>query len=152
MMALVITQSMAIIEWLDETHPAPPLLPTTPIERARVRAFALALVADTHPMQNLRVLNALRGLALPEETVTGWAADTNAAGLAACETLVSGAGPFCFGDQPGLADICLVPQLGNARRFGVDIQQFPRLLAKEAACMALPAFVEAGPARQPDAE
>ena len=149
---VVITQSMAIIEWLDETHPNPPLLPATPTERARVRGFALALVADTHPIQNLRVLNSLRDLALPEEAVTGWAAETNAAGLAACEKLVSEAGPFCFGELAGLADICLVPQLGNARRFGVDLQQFPRLLAKEAACMALPAFVEAGPARQPDAE
>ncbi len=149
---VVITQSMAIIEWLDETHPDPPLLPAAPTDRARVRAFALALVADTHPLQNLRVLNGLRGLALPEDAVTAWAADTNAAGLAACEVLADAASPFCFGDQPGLADICLVPQLGNARRFGVDVQKFPRLLAKEAACMALPPFVKAGPARQADAE
>ena len=149
---VVLTQSIAIIEWLDETHPTPPLLPATAIDRARVRAFALALVADTHPVQNLRVLNTLRGMSLPEAAVLGWAAETNANGLVACEALAPETGAFCFGDLPSLADICLVPQLGNARRFGVDVQRFPRLLAKEAACLALPAFAEAAPARQPDAE
>ena len=148
----IITQSMAIIEWLDETCPTPPLLPGDALARAHVRAFALALVADTHPVQNLRVLNTLRGLSLTEDAVTRWAAEVNANGLAACETLAQDHGAFCFGDTPGLADICLVPQLGNARRFGVDVQRFPRLLAKEAACNALPAFTEASPARQPDAE
>ncbi len=148
----VITQSTAIIEWLDETHPSPPLLPSDPLGRAHVRAFAQVLAADTHPVQNLRVLNQLRGLSLPEDAVTRWAAETNEAGLAACEALVPEAGMFCFGAAPGLADICLLPQLGNARRFGVDVRRFPRLLAKEAACMTLPAFADATPARQPDAE
>lgn len=149
----VITQSLAIIEWLDETHPAPPLLPADAGRRARVRAFALVLVADTHPLQNLKVLNALRGLGLVEAQVQAWAAEVNAVGLEACEALLAGApGPFCFGAAPGLADLCLVPQLGNARRFGVAVERFPRLLAREAACLTLPAFADAVPDRQPDAE
>lgn len=149
----VLTQSLAIVQWLDETYPRPPLLPQDAWERARVRAFALTLAADTHPLQNLGVLNALRQQGQPEEAVTGWAAAVNRAGLAACEALIGGEpGPFCFGETPGLADICLVPQLGNARRFGVDVTAFPRLLRAEAACAALPAFAEAVPGRQPDAE
>lgn len=149
----VLTQSLAIIEWLDESCPAPPLLPADPVRRARVRALALVLAADTHPLQNLGVLSRLRAMGRPEEEVQAWAADANAAGLAACEALLADEpGPFCFGTAPGLADICLVPQLGNARRFGADVSRFPRLLAAEAACMALPAFADAVPARQPDAE
>jgi maleylpyruvate isomerase len=149
----VLTQSVAIVEWLDEAYPEPKLLPADPIRRARVRAFALVLAADTHPLQNLGVLARLRGMSRPEEEVQAWAADANAAGLAACEALLAGVpGPFCFWDAPTLADICLVPQLGNARRFGVDVARYPRLLAAEAACMALPSFADAVPDRQPDAE
>lgn len=149
----VITQSLAIVEWLDETYPQPPLLPADPFTRARVRAFALVLAADTHPVQNLKVLNALREKGQQEEAVTGWAADVNATGLDACEKLIAGeSGPFCFGAAPTLADICLVPQLGNARRFGVDVSRFPALLRAEEACVNLPAFAEAAPGRQPDAE
>ena len=149
----VLTQSLAIIEWLDETHPTPPLLPADPVQRAQVRAFALVLAADTHPLQNLKVLNALRALDLPETVATKWAAEANAAGLEACEVLLGSVpGPFCFGPAPTLADICLVPQLGNARRFGVDVTRYSRLLEREAACMAVPAFAEAMPNRQPDAE
>lgn len=149
----VLTQSLAIIEWLEETHPQPALLPGSAMERARVRAFALVLAADTHPLQNLMVLNALRDLGHDERTVTDWAAQTNARGLAACEMLAGRMpGPFCFGSAPTLADICLVPQLGNARRFGVDVTRFPILLERERACVALPAFAEAVPDRQPDAE
>lgn len=149
----VLTQSLAIIEWLDETVPTPPLLPSDPVQRAQVRAFALVLAADTHPLQNLGVLARLRGIGRPEVEVQAWAADANEAGLAACEALLAHQpGPFCFGDAPGLADIILVPQLGNARRFGVDVARFPRLLAAEAACMALHAFADAVPGRQPDAE
>lgn len=148
-----IIQSVAIIEWLDETHPHPPLLPGDAAARARVRGFALVLAADTHPLQNLGVLNALRDCGVDKDGVAAWAARVNAAGLAACEALLEGApGPFCFGGAPTLADICLVPQLGNARRFGVDVGQHPRLLAREAACMALPAFADAVPERQADAE
>ena len=123
----VITQSLAIIEWLDETHPEPPLLPKDLLQRAKVRAFAMALACDTHPVQNLKVLARLRELGLPEEQVTGWAAWANREGLSACETLIAReAGPFCFGEKPTLADLCLVPQLANARRFGVDVAAYPR--------------------------
>ena len=147
-----LTQSLAIIEWLDETYPEPALLPADALGRAKVRAFALVLASDTHPLQNLKVLQRLRSLGLAEEAVTAWAADVNAAGLESCEALVAPQGRFCFGDAPTLADLCLVPQLGNARRFGVDVTRLPRLLAREAACLALSAFAEAVPELQPDAE
>src|SRR4051794_16312733 len=130
----ILTQSLAIIEWLEETHPEPPLLPKDPLRRARVRAFSQVLACDTHPVQNLKVLARLRQLGVAEEQVTGWAAWANVEGLTACEALISGeTGPFCFGATPSLADLCLVPQLGNARRFGVDLSAFPRLLQAEAA-------------------
>ncbi len=149
----VLTQSQAIIEWLDETYPDPPLLPNDPLRRAKVRAFAMALACDTHPVQNLKVLNRLRQLGLAEEKVTEWAAWTNREGLSACEALVANeTGPFCFGDKPSLADLCLVPQLGNARRFGVDVSAFPRLLKAEAAAKEMMAFADAAPERQADAE
>jgi maleylpyruvate isomerase len=149
----VITQSLAIIEWLEETHPAPPLLPKDPLRRAHVRAFAQVLACDTHPVQNLKVLARLRELGLPEEQVTGWAAWANREGLSACEALIANeSGPFCFGDAPTMADLCLVPQLANARRFGVDVAAYPRLLKAEAAARNLKAFADAAPERQADAE
>jgi maleylpyruvate isomerase len=149
----VLTQSLAIIEWLDETHPTPPLLPKDPLRRAKVRAFALVLACDTHPVQNLKVLARLRQLGLAEEKVTEWAAWANREGLTACETLIAAeAGPFCFGAMPTIADLCLVPQLANARRFGVDLAAFPRLLKAEAAARNIKAFADAAPDRQPDAE
>ncbi len=149
----VLTQSLAIIEWLDETHPNPPLLPKDPLRRAKVRAFAMALACDTHPVQNLKVLARLRQLGLPEEKVTEWAAWANREGLGACEALIAAEkGPFCFGDAPTLADLCLVPQLANARRFGVDVAAYPRLLKAETAARALKAFADAAPDKQPDAE
>jgi maleylpyruvate isomerase len=148
-----LTQSLAIIEWLDEIHPEPPLLPKEPLRRAKVRAFAMALACDTHPVQNLKVLARLRELGLPEEQVTGWAAWANREGLGACETLIKNEpGPFCFGAKPTIADLCLVPQLANARRFGVDVTAFPRLLQAEAATKGIKAFADAAPDRQPDAE
>lgn len=149
----ILTQSLAIIEWLNDVYPRPPLLPEHPAQRARVRAFAQVIAADTHPVQNLKVLNALRQLGHDEATVERWAADANIAGLETCEVLLAGqSGPYCFGALPTLADICLVPQLGNVRRFGVDVRRFPRLLEREAACLALDAFVASAPDRQPDAE
>jgi maleylacetoacetate isomerase len=149
----VLTQSLAIIEWLEDTHPEPPLLPKDPLRRAKVRAFAMALACDTHPVQNLKVLARLRQLGLPEEKVTEWAAWANREGLAACEKLIaSEPGPFCFGNAPSMADLCLVPQLANARRFGVDVSAFPRLLQAETAAKALGAFTDAAPERQSDAE
>jgi maleylpyruvate isomerase len=149
----ILTQSLAIIEWLDETHPLPPLLPKDPLIRAKIRAFSQALACDTHPLQNLKVLARLRELGLPEEQVTGWAGWANREGLSACETLIAGEpGPFCFGDAPTMADLCLVPQLANARRFGVAVSAFQRLLQAEAAAKALKAFADAAPDQQPDAE
>jgi maleylacetoacetate isomerase len=148
-----LTQSLAIIEWLEETHPAPPLLPKEPLRRAQVRAFAQVIACDTHPVQNLKVLARLRELGLSEDQVTGWAAWANREGLIACEKLIAReAGPFCFGGAPTIADLCLVPQLANARRFGVDVAAFPRLLQAEAAAKTLKAFADAAPERQPDAE
>jgi len=148
-----LTQSLAIIEWLDETHPEPPLLPNDPLRRAKVRAFAQVLACDTHPVQNLKVLARLRELGVAEDKVTGWAGWANREGLAACEKLIAGEpGPFCFGSAPTLADLCLVPQLANARRFGVDVNAFPRLLKAEAVAKAMQAFADAAPDKQPDAE
>jgi maleylpyruvate isomerase len=148
-----LTQSLAIIEWLDETNPQPPLLPTDPLARAKVRAFAQVIACDTHPVQNLKVLARLRQLGLPEETVTAWAAWANTEGLGACEKLIaSEAGPFCFGAAPTIADLCLIPQLFNARRFGVDVSAYPRLLKVEAATKDIKAFADATPDKQHDAE
>lgn len=149
---VVITQSLAILEYLDVMHPEPRLIPADPVEAAKVRAFALAIACDIHPVQNLRVLKRIAGLGHDEETVKAWARDTIQSGLDALEkTVATQPGPFCFGPQPTLADVCLVPQLGNARRFGVDLWH-TRLLQAEAAAMALPAFAGAVPANQPDAE
>jgi maleylpyruvate isomerase len=148
----VLTQSLAIIEYLDETHPAPSLLPRNPLERARVRAFALAIACDIHPIQNLRVLRRLRKLGLSQEQIDAWARETIEPGLEACAALIADEpGPFCFGAAPSLADLCLVPQLGNARRFGAKMA-YGRLLAVEAACNELLAFQNAAPERQGDAE
>jgi len=149
----VLTQSLAIVEWLEECHPEPALLPKAALGRAKIRAFAQAIACDTHPVQNLKVLNRLRELGHDADVALGWAATANIDGLAACEQLVSSEpGPFCFGDRPSLADICLVPQLGNAGRFKVEVGRFPRLLRAEAAAMELAAFREAAPDRQADAE
>lgn len=148
----VLTQSLAICEYLDETHPEPALLPADPLERAKVRAFAQIIACDVHPVQNLKILARLRALGIDEDGVAGWACATIKEGLAACNRLVADRDtPFCFGDAPGLADICLVPQLVNARRFGLDLE-WPRLLAIEARCLALDAFARAAPERQADAD
>lgn len=148
----VLTQSLAICEYLDETHPEPPLLPPDPVERARVRAFAQAIACDIHPVQNLRVLRMLRRRGLDQGEVEAWAREVIEPGLAACAALVADReGPFCFGETVTLADVTLVPQLANARRFGAEID-YPRLLGIEAACLALPAFRDTAPALQPDAD
>ena len=149
----VLTQSLAICEWLEETHPNPPLLPGSALDRARIRAFALVIACDVHPVQNLKLLDRLRAMPLPDIEITAWARWIITDGLTACQALLAGSeGPFCFGAGPTLADLCLVPQLYNARRFGVELDGFPRLLAAEAACQALPAFAQAAPDQQPDAE
>jgi maleylacetoacetate isomerase len=149
----VITQSLAIIEYLDEVHPDPPLLPRDALARARVRAFALAIACDIHPIANLRVLNYLKGpMQQDQAAVDTWYRHWVGIGLAACEALLP-ADPSCFafGDQPSLADICLIPQMYNAHRFNCDLSAMPRLVAIDAASRALPAFAQAAPEVQPDA-
>ena len=151
-----IPQSLAIIEYLEERYPEPPLLPNDPADRATVRGMALAVACEIHPLQNLRVLNYLRNeLKQTEEEVSRWARHWITLGLVALEQLVppvSKQGKFCFGDAPSLADIFLIPQLYNARRFGCDLSRIPSLIQIEANCGALPAFGKAAPENQPDAE
>lgn len=147
----LLTQSLAICEFLDEIHPAPPLLPAHPLARAKVRAFAQVIACDVHPLQNLRVLARLDASGLSADKVTRWARDAITDGLDACNALIAHEkGGFCFGDHVSLADICLVPQLINARRFDVDLR-WPRLLEIETNCLAMDEFVRAAPERQPDA-
>jgi maleylpyruvate isomerase len=147
-----LTQSLAIIEWFDVYAPSPKLLPHDALLKARIQAFALAISADTHPVQNLGVLDRLRKLGISEENVTNWAKDTNQAGLDACEQMVKNSKTkFAFTDVPSLADICLIPQLFNARRWGADTSGWTRLLAIEAECNKLKAFQSAHPSKQPDA-
>jgi maleylpyruvate isomerase len=152
----VLTQSLAIIEWLDETHPQPPLLPPDAAGRARVRALALAIACDIHPINNLRVLNYLTGtLGATEAQKNGWYRYWCDVGFEAMETQLArekATGVFCHGGSPTIADVCLVPQLANARRVDLDLSPYPTLLRIEAACNALPAFAAAAPSRQPDAE
>jgi maleylpyruvate isomerase len=152
----VLTQSLAIMEYLDERYPEPPLLPSAPADRALVRSMALLIACEIHPIQNLRVLNHLKDVHnQSDEDVNRWARHWINLGFSALESIVSTApkrGKFCFGDTPTLADICLVPQLSNARRFGCDLSALPTLLRIEANCAALPAFVNAAPEKQPDAE
>jgi maleylpyruvate isomerase len=136
----VLTQSLAICEYLDEVHPAPALLPSAPLDRAKVRAAAYVIACDIHPVQNLKILNRLRALGHGDDAVNQWARATIEEGLAAFEALLPAhGGAYCFGDTPGLADICLIPQLVNARRFGVELKS-ERILAIEAACLGVEAF------------
>jgi len=153
---LVLTQSLAIVEYLDETYPHPPFLPSDSSARAQVRAFAQAIACDIHPLQNLRVLDYLRSeLNQDQGAIDAWCRRWISEGLAACEALLERAGStgdYAFGDRPSLADICLVPQMFSADRFGVDLSAMPRLRAVRAACEALAAFADAHPTRQPDSE
>ncbi len=152
----VLTQSLAIIEYLDETHPEPPLLPADAAGRARVRAIALGIACDIHPLNNLRVLNYLTGtLGATDAQQNGWYKYWIDVGFEALERQLErddDTGTFCHGESPTLADVCLVPQLANARRFKVDVSPYPTLTRIEAACNALPAFAQAAPSQQPDAE
>ncbi len=152
----VLTQSLAILDYLEETHPTPPLLPADPWGRARVRSLAQLIACDIHPLNNLRVLAYLKGpLGLSQPDVQHWIAHWITEGFTALETRLSRdaeTGQWCQGDTPGLADCLLIPQLYNARRFAVPLEAYPTLLRIEAEAVAHPAFVAAHPARQPDTE
>ena len=152
----VLTQSLAIVEYLDETVPAPPLLPREPIERARVRSLAQAIACDIHPIDNLRVLRyLLHTVGVEEAQKDAWYKYWIDVGLEALEIAVSrdaATGRFCHGDSPTLADVCLVPQLANARRVDMDLSPYPTLVRIDAECQKLPAFADAAPQRQPDFE
>lgn len=151
----VLTQSLAIIEYLDETHPAPRLLPGDPIGRAQARAIALAIACDIHPLNNLRVLNYLRDeLGHDQAARDLWYRHWVELGLGQVEAMLAGAGragPFCFGASPTIADICLVPQVANARRFACDLGACPTVVAIDVHCRALAPFQAAAPEAQPDA-
>lgn len=146
-----IVQSLAIIEYLDEVYPEPPLLPVEAIERAHVRAVAQIVACDIHPLNNLITLNALRKLGHDQAVIDAWYASWVIAGFEAIEPLLK-PGPYAFGARVTLADLCLVPQVFNARRFKVPLDAFPKIIAAEKACAALPAFDKARPENQPDAE
>jgi maleylacetoacetate isomerase/maleylpyruvate isomerase len=152
----VLTQSLAIIEYLDETHPQPPLLPADAAGRARVRALSQVIASDIHPINNLRVLKYLgEELGVTPEQKNAWYRHWVDLGLRALERQIAAqpaTGRFCHGDSPTMADCCLVPQLYNARRFGCDLESYPRLLTIDANCAELAAFRDAHPDRQPDAE
>lgn len=151
-----LTQSLAILEYLDEVYPATPLLPADPLGRARVRALALLIACDIHPLNNTRVLRYLiHDMGVTDAAKQAWYAHWVHQGLTALETQLAAStatGRFCHGDTPTIADCCLVPQVFNARRFNVDLAAYPTIVRIDAACSALPAFADAHPERQPDAE
>lgn len=150
-----IRQSLAIIEYLEEVWPEPPFLPKDSLGRSRVREIALSVACDIHPINNLRVRNYLLGLGHTEEDVLSWQIHWMATGFAALETAISASsktGVFCHGDSPTLADICLIPQLANARGAKMDLAHYPTLKRIEKAAYKLSAFRDALPQNQPDAE
>ena len=151
----VLIQSPAIIEWLEEKYPNPPLLPADAQQRAHVRALAAMVGCDIHPINNRRILEYLRHQFKADETaINAWCATWITAGFDAFEALLAAdrtRGDYCFGNQPGLADVYLVPQVESARRFKVDMSRWPLISAVDAACMKLPAFELAAPMKQPDA-
>jgi maleylacetoacetate isomerase len=147
----ILIQSLAIIEYLDELHPSPPLLPKDPKARAKTRALAQIIACDIHPLNNVGPLNYLRQqLKVDEAAVTAWYHHWVMAGFDAIETLL-GPGPYCMGSNVTLADACLVPQVYNARRLKVPLDRYPKIVAIDAACNKLPAFTKAHPENQPDA-
>ncbi len=152
----VLTQSLAIIEYLDETRPQPPLLPGDPVARARVRALALAIACEIHPLNNTRVLGYLSNtLGVTEGQRSAWYRHWVETGLASVEAMLAHdprTGTCCHGDAPTVADICLVPQVFNAQRFAARLDQVPTVMRIHEHCLTLPAFARSVPAAQPDAE
>ncbi len=148
----VLAQSLAILEYLEETHPQPPLLPAAAAERAHVRRLAAMVACDVHPLGNQRVLRYLRTrLGAGDEAVTAWVHHWIGEGFRSLEAMLAArSGRFCHGDTPTLADVCLVPQMYNARRFGLDLAPYPTLVRLDAACVALADFAAAAPERQAD--
>ncbi len=145
-------QSLAIIEYLDETHPSPPLLPKDPVGRAKVRGLAELIACDIHPLNNTSPLRYLKNQLHQEQAaIDAWYHHWVLEGFEALEALM-GPGPYTCGTEVTLADVCLVPQVANARRLKVPLDKFPKIVAADAACQALPAFVRARPENQPDAE
>ena len=148
----ILTQSLAIIEYLDETHTNPPLLPKDPVTRAKVRAFAQVIACDIHPLNNLVALQYLRRVLKHEQAeIDAWYHHWVIEGFKTLEAAIE-PGPYAFGNTVTLADICLVPQMANARRLKVPLEPFPKLVAADAALLKLPAFDKARPENQPDAE
>jgi len=148
-----LSQSLAIIEYLDERHPQPPLVPKEPLARARVRSISQLIASEIHPLNNLRVLQHLKRLGQTQEQVDTWYRFWIADGLAKLEAELKGkAGKFCHGDTPTMADCCLVPQIFNAKRFNSDLAPYPTTMQVFEACMKLEAFDRAQPSKQPDAE
>lgn len=151
---MVLTQSPAIIEWLEERHPHPPLLPPDPEQRARVRALAAIVGCDIHPINNRRILEYMRNtLGCDQAALNAWCGMWINAGFEAIEKMLAadtGRGRFCFGDAPTLADVYLIPQVESARRFNVDLTPYPTIVAIDLACSQLEAFARAAPSLQPD--
>ena len=152
----VLTQSLAIIEYLEDVHPEPPLLPKDPLDRAWLRSIALTIACDIHPLNNLRILRYLTGeMKVSEEDKGRWYKHWCEQGLAAVEQMLANdkrVGRYCYGDTPSLADCLLVPQVANAQRMHCDLSAMPTVLRINDACLQLPAFIDASPAKQPDAE
>ena len=147
----VLTQSPAILEYLEEVYPDPPLLPSDPLRRAKVRAACALIACDIHPLNNLSILSYLKhNFGQEQAAIDAWYVHWVAEGFKALEQMLS-PGPFAFGDKPSLADVYLVPQLYNARRFKVPLEPFPKIVAADAACNEIEAFQAAAPERQPDA-
>jgi maleylacetoacetate isomerase len=150
--SLTLTQSLAIIEYLEERYPQPPLLPAATAERARVRELALSIACDIHPLNNLRVLRTLQESGIDEPGRQKWLRHWIGIGFAAVERLLADAGEYCHGDAPGMADCCLVPQVFNALRVGCALDPYPRIARIHHHCTQLGAFQRAAPAAQADAE
>lgn len=147
----VLTQSMAILDYLDAIAPKPPLLPTDAVKRARVFGAALVMATDIHPVNNLKVLQQLKAMGHSQDECVAWMTHWMVEGLTAFSGLIDSDTPYCFGNAPTVADICLVAQLYNAHRWGVSLDPFPRLRKIEARCLDQPAFAAAHPDKQPDA-